>query len=141
MSLPHPAMRRTDRLFQIINPAACAIARPQAPGDLELTPGTFGTGKRSEARHSHSHRSSSGAVLGSPSVAKELLGFALAAEIIRRPKSNSSRAPNGRCSLGLVQPYQGHREGQLPIFLGSGKARAKLAVFGAVPAPAEYVLN
>ena len=45
MALSHPAMCRTDRLFQIINPAACAIACPQAPGDLELTPRAFGTGK------------------------------------------------------------------------------------------------
>jgi hypothetical protein len=37
MALLHPAMRRTDRLFEIIDSAACAIARPQAPGDLELT--------------------------------------------------------------------------------------------------------
>jgi hypothetical protein len=35
MALSHPAMCRTDRLFQIINPAACAIACPQAPGDLD----------------------------------------------------------------------------------------------------------
>src|SRR5438874_5710553 len=56
MALPHPAMRCTDRLFEIINPAACAIARSQAPGDLELTPRTFGTGKRREALHSYIHR-------------------------------------------------------------------------------------
>src|SRR5205823_6414606 len=56
MALPHPAMRCTDRLLEIINPAACAIARSQAPGDLELTPRTFGTGKRREALHSSIHR-------------------------------------------------------------------------------------
>src|SRR5260370_7243645 len=57
MALSHPAMRRTYRLFEIINPAACAIAGPQAPGDLELAPRTFGTGKQSEALHySYIHR-------------------------------------------------------------------------------------
>src|SRR5438045_9368187 len=62
MALSHPAMRRPDRLFEIINPAACAIARSQAPGDLELTPRTFGTGKRREAFHSYIHRTAGGAL-------------------------------------------------------------------------------
>src|SRR5258708_6696697 len=51
MALSHPAMRGTYRLFHIIDPAACAIAGPQAPGDLELAPRAFGTGKRREALH------------------------------------------------------------------------------------------
>jgi hypothetical protein len=55
-------MRRTDRLFEIIDPAACAIAGPQSPGDLELTPRTFGTGKRREVLHYFIYPSCSGAV-------------------------------------------------------------------------------
>src|ERR1700716_1107899 len=80
MALSHPAMRRTDRLFQIIDPAACAIARPQTPGDLELTPRTFGTRKWRKAPHRISIVS--GAVLGSPSIAKNCSVSPLAKEII-----------------------------------------------------------
>src|SRR5258708_30932760 len=51
IALPHPAMRRTDRLFEIVDPAAGAIAGAQAQRDLELAPRTFATGKRREALH------------------------------------------------------------------------------------------
>ena len=35
IALSRPAMRRTDRFFEIIDPARWAIASAQAPGDLE----------------------------------------------------------------------------------------------------------
>jgi len=51
ITLSHPAMGRTDRLFEIIDPARWAIASAQAPGDLELAPKTFGGGNEREALH------------------------------------------------------------------------------------------
>src|ERR1700730_3104403 len=127
MALSHPAMCCTDRLFQIINPAACAIACPQAPGDLELTPRAFGTGKRREARHSHSHHPAVRSLAHLRS-RRNCLVSPLAAEIMRRPKSNPRelRIADAR-SVVIVRPYQEYREGQLPIILGPEKARAKLA--------------
>ena len=49
IALPHPAMGRTDRLFEIIDPARWAIAGAQAPGNLELAPRTFGGANEGEA--------------------------------------------------------------------------------------------
>jgi hypothetical protein len=46
IALCRPAMRRTDRFFEIIDPARWTIASAQAPGDLELAPRTFGVGTR-----------------------------------------------------------------------------------------------
>src|SRR6266851_2026180 len=51
IALSHPAMGRTDRLFEIIDPARRAIAGAQAPGNLELAPRTFGDGNEREALH------------------------------------------------------------------------------------------
>src|SRR5262249_49597416 len=51
IALSHPAMARTDRLFEIIDSAPRAIADPQAPGDLELAPRTLGGRDDREALH------------------------------------------------------------------------------------------
>jgi len=45
IALSRPAMGRTDRFFEIIDPARWTIASAQAPGDLELAPRTVGDGK------------------------------------------------------------------------------------------------
>src|ERR1700751_309467 len=51
IALSRPAMRRTDRFFEIIDPARWTIASAQAPSDLELAPRTFGGGNEGEALH------------------------------------------------------------------------------------------
>jgi hypothetical protein len=38
IALSRPATRRTDRFFEIIDPARWTISSAQAPGDLELAP-------------------------------------------------------------------------------------------------------
>jgi len=51
IALSHPAVGRTDRLFEIIDPARWAIAGAQAPSNLELAPRTFRGGNDREALH------------------------------------------------------------------------------------------
>src|SRR5215471_16525724 len=51
IAFSHPAVGRADRLFEIIDPARCAIASAQAPGDLELASRTFGGGNERECFH------------------------------------------------------------------------------------------
>src|SRR6516164_2320766 len=51
IALSRPAMGRTDRFFEIIDPARWTIANTQAPGDLKLAPRTFGGGNEREALH------------------------------------------------------------------------------------------